>query len=144
MEVIIIRKVELSVNEQKKYEVIKALADHANPNKQRAAITLNCTVRHVNRMLKGYKEQGKTFFIHGNRGRKPANTISDETRRLVVDLYRNKYYDANFEHYTELLKKHENIHNSFSFVRKNCRFRSLFEAFQNAWHLFLAATVAIR
>ena len=104
------------MNEQKKYEVIKALADHANPNKQRAAITLNCTVRHVNRMLKGYKEQGKAFFIHGNRGRKPANTISDETRRLVVDLYRNNYYDANFEHYTELLKKHENIHISPSSV----------------------------
>ena len=53
MEVTIIRKVELSMDEQKKYEVIKALADHPHPNKQRAAITLDCTVRHVNRMLKG-------------------------------------------------------------------------------------------
>ena len=102
MEVTIIRKVELSMDEQKKYEVIKALADHPHPNKQRAAITLDCTVRHVNRMLKGYREQGKAYFIHGNRGRKPANTIPDETRRLVVDLYRTKYYDANFEHFTEL------------------------------------------
>ena len=57
MEVTIIRKVELSMDEQKKYEVIKALADHPHPNKQRAAITLDCTVRHVNRMLKGYREQ---------------------------------------------------------------------------------------
>ena len=109
MEVTIIRKVELSMDEQKKYEVIKSLADHPHPNKQRAAITLNCTVRHINRMLKGYKEQGKEYFIHGNRGRKPANTIPDETRSLVVDLYRTKYYDANFEHFTELLEKHEGI-----------------------------------
>ena len=33
-----------------------------------------------------------------------------ETRNLVVDLYRNKYYDANFEHFTELLGKHEDIY----------------------------------
>ena len=109
MEVTIIRKVELSMDEQKKYEVIKSLADHPAPNKQRAALTLGCTVRHINRMLKGYKEHGKAYFIHGNRGRKPANTIPNETRNLVVDLYRNKYYDANFEHFTELLGKHEDI-----------------------------------
>lgn len=53
MEVTIIRKVELSMDEQKKYEVIKSLADHPAPNKQRAALTLGCTVRHINRMLKG-------------------------------------------------------------------------------------------
>ena len=110
MEVTIIRKVELSMDEQKKYEVIKSLADHPAPNKQRAALTLGCTVRHINRMLKGYKEHGKAYFIHGNRGRKPANTIPNETRNLVVDLYRNKYYDANFEHFTELLGKHEDIY----------------------------------
>ena len=116
MEVTIIRKVELSMDEQKKYEVIKSLADHPAPNKQRAALTLGCTVRHINRMLKGYKEHGKAYFIHGNRGRKPANTIPNETRNLVVDLYRNKYYDANFEHFTELLGKHEDIYISPSAV----------------------------
>ena len=104
------------MDEQMKFEVIKSLADHPTPNKQRAAITLNCTVRHINRMLKGYKEQGKAYFIHGNKGRKPANTIPDETRDLVVDLYRNKYFDANFEHFTELLDKHEGIHISTSAV----------------------------
>ncbi len=40
MEVTIIRKVELSMDEQKKYEVIKSLADHPAPNKQRAALSL--------------------------------------------------------------------------------------------------------
>lgn len=116
MEVAIIRKVNLSMNEQKKYEVIKSLADHPHPNKKRAAITLGCSVRHINRMLEGYKENGKEFFIHGNRGRKPANTIPDKTRNLVVDLYRTKYYDANFTHFAELLKKYEDINISPSAV----------------------------
>ena len=50
------------------------------------------------------------------RDSKPANTIPNETRNLVVDLYRNKYYDANFEHFTELLGKHEDIYLSPSAV----------------------------
>lgn len=104
------------MNEQKKYEVIRSLVNHPTPNKQRAALTLGCTVRHINRMIKGYQEQGKSYFVHGNRGRKPANTIPLETRQLVVDLYRTKYYDANFEHFTELLGKHEDIHISASSV----------------------------
>ena len=106
------------MDEQKKYEVIKALADHPNGNKDRAALTLGCTKRHINRMLAGYRREGKTFFVHGNRGRKPATTIPEETRNTVVDLYRNKYYQANFRHYTELLEERENIRISPSSVAK--------------------------
>lgn len=106
------------MDEQKKYEVIKALADHPNGNKGRAALTLGCTKRHINRMLAGYRREGKAFFVHGNRGRKPATTIPEETRNTVVDLYRNKYYQANFRHYTELLEERENIRISPSSVAK--------------------------
>ena len=94
------------MDEQKKYEVIKALADHPDGNKDRAAMTLDCSKRHVNRMLKAYKEQGRAFFIHGNRGRQPSTTIPEATRNAVVSLYRTKYYDANFQHYSELLATH--------------------------------------
>ena len=106
------------MDEQKKYEVIKALADHPDGNKDRAAMTLDCSKRHVNRMLKAYKEQGRAFFIHGNRGRQPSTTIPEATRNAVVSLYRTKYYDANFQHYSELLATHENIHISASSVAK--------------------------
>lgn len=108
-EEIIIRKVILTMDEQLKYEVIKSLADHPDGNKDRAALTLGCTKRHINRMLAGYRKEGKSFFIHGNKGRKPATTIPDETRRAIIDLYRTKYYDANFRHFSELLEKHEQI-----------------------------------
>lgn len=104
------------MDEQKKYEVIKSLADHPGSSKDRAALTLGCTKRHINRMLAGYKTWGKEFFVHGNKGRKPASTIPDETRRAIVDLYRTKYYDANFRHFSELLEKHEMITVSASCV----------------------------
>ena len=105
------------MNEQRKYEVIKGLVDHSDTaNKDRAALILGCTKRHINRMIQGYIKDGKAFFIHGNRGKKPATTIRPDVRSQVIDLYRTKYYEANFEHYTELLKKHEGISISSSSV----------------------------
>ena len=105
------------MDEQRKYEVIKGLVDHPDTaNKDRAALILGCTKRHINRMIQGYIKDGKAFFIHGNRGKKPATTIRPDVRSQVIDLYRTKYYEANFEHYTELLKKHEGISISSSSV----------------------------
>lgn len=96
------------MDEQKKYEVIKKLVDE-NGNKDRAALTLGITKRQVYRLIKIYREKGKEGFIHGNRGRKPATTVPDATRQLVLDLYKTKYHDANFTHFTELLKRIEGI-----------------------------------
>lgn len=97
------------MNEQKKYEMIKSLVDHPEMNKERAALVLGCSKRHLNRMIAGYKAEGKAYFVHGNRNRKPATTIPDETRKLIIDLYRSKYFDANFQHFTELLESEEGI-----------------------------------
>ncbi len=49
------------MNENVKYNIIKKLVE-SNGNNQRAAIQINCTVRHINRMIKGYKEKGKDVF----------------------------------------------------------------------------------
>lgn len=103
------------MDEQKKYEVIKMLVD-SQGNKDRAAITLGISRRQVNRLIVAYKEKGKAAFVHGNRGRKPAITIPDEIRKIVVDLYRTKYFEANFVHFTELLERNEGITLSVSAV----------------------------
>lgn len=103
--------------EHLKYEVIKALVDHPDTgNKDRAALKLGCSRRHINRMIAGYRKDGKAFFIHGNRGRKPATTITDDVRQQIIDLYRTKYYEANFTHFTELLERFEGIQLSPSSV----------------------------
>lgn len=103
------------MDEQRKYEVIKQLVED-NGNKDRAALALGITKRQVNRLIKKYKENGKEAFRHGNKGRKPATTISEEKRSAIIDLYRAKYYDANFTHYTQLLETHEHISVSVSAV----------------------------
>lgn len=102
------RKVNLNMNEEKKYEVIKKLVD-TDGNKKRAAVELGCTVRHINRMIQGYRKEGKAYFVHGNKGRRPSHTLPDKTREAVLDLYRIKYFDASFVHFSELLGKHERI-----------------------------------
>ena len=101
------RKVLLTMDENKKYEIIKKLVD-TNGNKKTAALKLGCSTRHINRLIKGYKEEGQSFFIHGNRGRKPATTLPDSTRNLISDLYKHKYYNCNLTHYSELLAEKEN------------------------------------
>lgn len=110
------RKVTLEMTEEDKYITIKKLVE-TDGNKQRAAIHLGCTIRHINRMIKGYKEKGKEFFVHGNKGRKPTHTIDDKTKQNILDLYRTKYEDANFVHYSELLEEYENINVSPSTIR---------------------------
>lgn len=112
-----IRKVELRMNEQEKYEVIKKLVE-TNGNKQRAAVTLGCTVRTVNRLIRRYRQEGKAAFRHGNRSRKPACTIADSSRNEILCLYDTKYADANFRHFAQLLEENENIKVSDSFLRK--------------------------
>ena len=109
------RRIDLTMDEPKKYEVIKRMVDEGG-NKDRAALTLGITKRHLNRLIRAYKEKGKAAFSHGNKGRKPVTTISDSVRNDVVTLYNNKYYDANFVHFTELLDTHEDIHLSVSAV----------------------------
>ncbi|MCM1500825.1 MAG: helix-turn-helix domain-containing protein [Clostridium sp.] len=49
------------MDEQRKYEVIKRLVDE-NGNKDRAALTLGITKRHVNRLIRKYKENGREAF----------------------------------------------------------------------------------
>lgn len=53
------RKVNLRMKEANKYEIIKELVDHGG-NKKRVAHKLDLTVRQVNRLIKIYKEKGKS------------------------------------------------------------------------------------
>ena len=56
------KRINLRMNEQQKYDVIKSLIDH-NGNKKAAALKLGCTLRTINRMFIKYNEHGKEAFI---------------------------------------------------------------------------------
>src|SRR5574344_910047 len=111
------RKVELRMNEQEKYDVIKELVDH-NGNKNRASKKLGISRRQIDRLIIKYKEKGKAGFVHGNRTHKPINALDKSISEDIILLYKNKYQDWNFNHFKEFLKKDENIDVSYDFIYK--------------------------
>ena len=111
------RKEELRMNEQEKYEVIKELVDH-NGNKNRASKKLGISRRQVDRLIIKYKEKGKAGFVHGNRNHKPINALNNSISEDIILLYKNKYQDWNYNHFKEFLKKDENIDVSYDFIYK--------------------------
>ena len=103
------RKVELSLKEKRKYEIIKKLIE-TNGNKERARIKLGLkSIRQVNRLIAGYKDFGKEFFVHGNKGRKPKHALTDEFKNEIEILYTSKYFDCTYTQFTEYLAERENI-----------------------------------
>ena len=103
------RKVELSLKEEEKYKIIKKLVE-TNGNKKRARVKLGLkSIRQVNRLIAGYKKYGKEFFVHGNRGRKPKHTLTEELKDEIETLYTSKYFDCTYTQFTEYLAERENI-----------------------------------
>ncbi len=111
------KEVKLRMNEKEKYEVIKELVDHKR-NKNRASKKLNISRRQVNRLIIKYKEKGKAGFVHGNRTKKPVNALNNSISKDIITLYKNKYYDFNFNHFKEFLESKENIKVSYKFIYK--------------------------
>ena len=107
------RKVELRMTENYKYEIIKELVEK-NGNKLRAAEKLNLSRRQIDRLIKKYKEKGKSGFVHGNRNRKPSISIDKPISESIILLYRNKYQGFNIKHFQESLKSDENIEVSYT------------------------------
>ena len=102
------------MNENEKYETIKELVEHGG-NKKRIAIKLDLCERQINRLIKLYKEKGKSGFVHGNRSKKPVNTIDKTISENIVLLYTNKYQGFNFRHFTDYLHEEEKIKVSYDF-----------------------------
>ncbi len=111
------RKVELRMNEKEKYNVVKELVDH-NGNKNRACKKLGISRRQIDRLIIIYKEKGKAGFVHGNRTHKPYNAFDNSISENIILLYKNKYYDFNFNHFKKFLEKEENIKVSYNFIYK--------------------------
>ena len=109
------RKVELRMNEQLKYETIKELVDH-NGNKNRASEKLGLSRRQIDRLIIKYKEKGKSAFVHGNRSRKPVSTLDKSISEDIILLYKSKYQAWNFKHFYEWLIEKENFKVSYKFV----------------------------
>ena len=104
----------LKPKELKRATLIEACINGQCTIKQ-VAIALGLSERRVKQIKKEVKENGVKSIQHGNRGKKPTNTISNETRRKILELRSSYEYEiSNFKHFQELLKERENIDISYS------------------------------
>lgn len=53
------KEIKLRMNEQRKYDVIKEVVNHGL-SKERASLKLGLSIRQINRLIKIYKEKGKS------------------------------------------------------------------------------------
>lgn len=103
------RKVVLTMNENYRYKIIKKLVE-TNGNKERAKIKLKLkSTKQINRLIDGYNQFGKEFFVHGNRGRKPKHALTDEFKDEIETLYTSKYFDCTYTQFAEYLAEREHI-----------------------------------
>ena len=104
----------LKQKDLKRATLIEACIDGKCTVKQ-VAFALGLSERRVKQIKKEVKENGVKSIQHGNRGRKPKNTISEETKKKILELRSSYEYEiSNFKHFQELLKEHENIEISYS------------------------------
>ena len=78
------RKVELRMNEQEKYETIKYVVEH-NGSKKRASIKLGISIRQVNRLIIIYKEKVKLALF-------TATELVSQLMLLITQSPRILYY----------------------------------------------------
>ena len=83
-----------------------------------AAELLGLSERQVLRLKKGVGTEGPSFIIHKNRGRKPKHATTDGIRNLIIELKQTKYEEANFNHFLELIREHENIKVSYPTIHR--------------------------
>ncbi|AVX19462.1 ISNCY family transposase [Carboxydocella thermautotrophica] len=97
-----------------RYKVISSLID-GKLSISEAAMSLGLSERQIKRLKKGVMEQGPAFLIHKNTGRKPQHALTDELKSKIILLKQSdKYKNANFKHFMELLEVHEEIAISYS------------------------------
>jgi len=85
----------------------------------KAAEILSLSERHIKRLKAGVIKNGLGSLAHGNRGRKPSHSISDELKEHVLKLIQQEpYAKANNTHLSQLLAERESIYLSVSSIRR--------------------------
>jgi len=78
---------------------------------------LGVSYRQAKRLKARVTAQGLAGLCHGNRSRPPHNRLGQELRTRVLALSRERYFDFNDSHFTEMLQEHEEIALSRETVR---------------------------
>jgi transposase len=98
----------LSKREQKRLMVLNEV-EKGKLKVWQAAEVMGVCERQGWRILAAYREGGAAGLAHGNRGRKPVHTLSEEVRDEVIMLAQKKYVGFNHQHMTEEFAEREGL-----------------------------------
>ena len=90
----------LNEYEQKKYDTIAKFVSKEIDLKEVMQL-LDLKECQIYRLKKTFITEGKNGFIHKNRGKENPNKKDDKLIEELENLYLEKYYDFNFEHFYE-------------------------------------------
>jgi transposase len=78
-------------------------------DRQEAAAVLGLSVRQTKRLLDRYRADGAAAFVHGNRGRTPANRVDEAVRAQIVEFATTTYAGFNPVHLAETLAEEADL-----------------------------------
>ena len=90
----------LNNQEKNKFTIIKKL-ENGEITRKEAADELKISLRQVDRLRINYRNYGEKGFIHKNKGKIPVNKLNRNLIDKLENLYLEKHYDFNFEHFYE-------------------------------------------
>lgn len=88
---------------------------------ENAAMGMGVSERHCYRMLAKVRKFGGSGVIHGNRGREPANKISEKIRKKIIEIKKAAYDRFNDRHFRDELEDEEDINIGRESVRNLLR-----------------------
>lgn len=98
----------LRTNDERRIEVLNRVLAGLLTGAE-AAPLLGVSERQTRRLLAAYRAQGARGIVHGNRGRHPAHSVSEDVRDKVRALATGLYAGVNHTHLAELLAEREGI-----------------------------------
>jgi len=98
----------VSQKDIRRWELLQKVADGALTLCQ-VTKALGVSYRQAKRLKAKVKAEGVAGLVHGNRGRPPHNRAQEPLRARVLALSKERYFDFNDSHFTELLGEQEGI-----------------------------------
>jgi len=100
-----------------RYEIIQRCLRKELTEKEGAEI-LSLSLRQVQRLKQKVREKGIQGLIHGNRGKKSHNRLTEKERKKIVRLLLKHYFDFKPTHATEKLREIHGINRDPKTIRQ--------------------------
>jgi len=106
----------VSQKDIRRYELLQKVVDESLTLSQ-VTQALGVSYRQAKRLKAKVMAQGLAGLLHGNRGRPPHNRAQQPLRVRVLELSKERYFDFNDSHFSEMLGEQEGIALSRETVR---------------------------